>query len=147
MTTTVVSTIPTAPDIKVLDFDEAVVSAFTDGDCWALAQTVGLAYGFPVVTANLSDNLYIWNHAGNRLPDGTIMDIEGVWTEAAWLEYWAPRAYGNGTNAVFVSKEWTNEDWAQELREQEMEPEFTETMDSMMYAYELVEAVWPDAIW
>ena len=133
-------------DIKPLDFPAEVVSAFTDGDCWELARTVGLEFGFPVVTANDSDGKSIWYHAGNRLPDGTIVDIEGIWSEATWLSIWAPRVFGTNTPAVLVSQDWSNKDWNAELVKGEFEHEFTESMESMMYAFELIEETYPDAL-
>lgn len=65
--------------------------AFTEGDCWELARLVALTSGHPIVTASSPSNHKNWYHAANRLPDGRILDIEGIWEESSWLEVWSLR--------------------------------------------------------
>lgn len=132
-------------DIKPVNFPAEVVSAFTDGDCWELASAVEGEFGFPVVTINATDDMFCWCHAGNRLPNGDILDIEGVWSEAAWVSEWTHRDYGSKAKpGILTTKEWTREDWEIELKDGEFEHAFTESMESLMYAYELVEEACPE---
>lgn len=66
-------------------FDETTVFDYTHGDCWWLALALEQAVNLPVVA--LWGNGEI-QHVGVELPNGLIVDIAGVWTTSAWLNYW-----------------------------------------------------------
>lgn len=132
-------------DIKPVHFPQEVVAAFTDGDCWELASCIEGVLGTPVATVNVSSEMNCWIHAGNILPDGNILDIEGVWSQTAWLSEWSDRMNGLlAAEDTFVLKQWVPGDWANELRNGKFEHAFTESMESMMYADELAEEACPE---
>lgn len=98
-----------------------VQEAFTYGDCWHLAKTINRLTGYPVVTAQWQELQGSgWCHAANRLPDGRILDIEGVWLEEEWLWKWQaknPATDMELEQLVMFAQEWTKEGWAQEIAE------------------------------
>lgn len=106
--------------------------AFTHGDCWHLAETIHSMTGYPIVTAQWEEtlNTYFtrtdkwekvqntyWSHVANRLPDGRIADIEGIWTEEEWLQHWDGKSdaflIDNDEHIMFV-KEWKKAEWLEE---------------------------------
>lgn len=60
----------------------ACVSAFTEGDCWALAIELSLATGWPCVCVGITDAYGgdEWGHVMVRMPDGMLLDINGPHT-------------------------------------------------------------------
>jgi hypothetical protein len=131
-------------DITAATFAPEVVEAFTDGDCWELARVIGLEFGLPIVTANIADEPEYWHHAANRLPDGTILDIEGVWTEAQWLAVWGERRSDSG--GEYITAEWTNDEWKAEIDDCDFDLMFHVSDSSLDYAYELVQETCPQLI-
>lgn len=73
------------------NYSDEEKQAFTEGDCWELARLIALTAGHPIVTASSSFSHRDWYHAANRLPDGRILDIEGIWEESYWLQIWSAR--------------------------------------------------------
>lgn len=71
--------------VKPFYFSPIEKTIFTEGDCWVLAQELHKISGWDIVTAG---DDWDWYHAANRLPDGSIIDIMGIWEEKTWLSYW-----------------------------------------------------------
>lgn len=80
------------PDIA-FTYEKHEVKAFTDGDCWELARQIHLASGYTLLTLGSIEDFTDWFHAAVRLPDGRIVDIEGIWRESAWIESWQERLH------------------------------------------------------
>lgn len=55
----------------------------------------------------------LWSHAGNRLPDGRVVDIEGIFEEEEWLLNWALTTETDPLTAT--SRDWVLEDWNKEI--------------------------------
>lgn len=76
------------------DFAEDVIEAFTEGDCWALAEEVQKLTGWDIVAIGFKGDGKVspaeryWEHMANRRPDGLILDITGLHNEKRWLEGW-----------------------------------------------------------
>lgn len=66
-------------------FDETTVFDYTHGECWYLALALQQEAGLPVVALWGNDEI---QHVGVELPNGDIVDIEGVWSESAWQSFW-----------------------------------------------------------
>lgn len=86
--------------------------------------------GYPVVTAQwVTDGTPYWSHVGNRLPDGRVMDIEGVWGENGWLIYWETITnsyYDDEDDMVMFAKDWSRQEFAREVLECGLTPHFPE---------------------
>lgn len=90
-------------------FDSEVVDDYTCGDCWLLAAAVKDVTGLPFVAYfDKADGQ--WNHVANRLPDGRIVDIEGVWTPEAWAEKW-DRWFLKAETTLPAVTDWTPADY------------------------------------
>lgn len=77
---------------------EGQVEDFTHNACGVLAAEMSRRTGWPVVVVG-ADPEYSqvgWFHAGVRRPDGRIIDVEGSWDEASWVDQYAETvdAYG-----------------------------------------------------
>jgi len=71
--------------------------AYTCGFCWDLALALHDHYGLEMVgLAPRSEPL----HVGCRLPDGRIVDIEGVHSEQSWEALWREREQ-RGTRPLY----------------------------------------------
>lgn len=79
------------------------IEAFTEGDCWLLAEALWMATGTWTLVAisaceeNPVDEVLSsgidWVHLAVRTPDGLIVDIEGVHTDLeAYFQRWMPVA-------------------------------------------------------
>lgn len=101
------------------NFPLEVQEAYTLGDCWLLAETIHKMTGHPIVTTQWEElEESNWSHAGNRLPDGQILDIIGIWSEEEWLEHWHQNddTYHIPREArIMFAKEWNLTDWTEEL--------------------------------
>jgi hypothetical protein len=73
--------------VKHFAFPQNVIEAFTQGDCVELAIALHNATGYPVVTISGPEN-WEFVHAAVRTPEGQILDIEGLWDEASWMDRW-----------------------------------------------------------
>lgn len=125
------------PDIA-FGYASNEVKAFTDGDCWELARQIHLVSGYTLVTLGSEEEASDWYHAAVRLPDGRIVDIEGVWEEMAWLASWGERMYHNS----LVCNEWELTALLADLRASEItEPWFPESAHSEVYAQEILAKV------
>lgn len=70
---------------------EGQVEDFTHNACGVLAAEMSRRTGWPVVVVG-ADPEYSeigWFHAGVRRPDGRIVDVEGSWDEASWVDQYA----------------------------------------------------------
>ena len=82
---------------------------FTNGDCWELARSIAELYGYPVVSAaSQTDDRYWW-HAANILPNGNIIDIDGIWSQQRWIDVWNDRIH-QGARIIEV-KQYTYQEW------------------------------------
>lgn len=73
-----------APVIE-FSFPEETVFDLTHGDCWFLAASLAKATNLPYATIYGDDEI---QHVGIELPDGRIVDVEGVWEDHEWVNRW-----------------------------------------------------------
>lgn len=73
---------PTTPGV----ISDAVVYDFTRGWCWALSAAIEDRYGIEPVVIRVRGAVV---HYGNRLPDGSILDVEGVASPGDWMVRWS----------------------------------------------------------
>jgi len=78
-----------------------IVSDFTEGACWRLAQALHQQTGWTIVTCSMEEDTAAWCHAAVKTPAGTIVDIKGEWDAETWLDEWACNL---GADAVIA--EW-----------------------------------------
>lgn len=76
-----------------LDAEETI--AFTKGDCWALALDMHQRYNLPLCFVIASeapmpviDKEVWWVHVFNVLPNGLLIDVNGIHTEQEMLSQW-----------------------------------------------------------
>lgn len=72
------------PEIK-FSFPEETVFELTHGDCWVLAASLSHVAKLPYATI-YGDGVI--EHVGVELPDGRIVDIEGIWDPVSWESRW-----------------------------------------------------------
>ena len=93
-----------------------VIHAFTQGDCWRLAEELHRLTGYSLVAVgfeqeeeeNLPLSQRCWMHVLNQCPDGTLLDVMGVHDSDSTLEYWA-QEYGALINVNTAdSQEWAD---------------------------------------
>jgi hypothetical protein len=118
--------------------------AFTDGDCWVLAWEGANLYALPIVT--VSGNESFWIHAANLLPDGRILDIEGIWEQQEWLDRWhatiteqtklVRELYGESWMRV-----WDKKKWEAMIHVREMTPQYNEAAYTTDYMDQMMEQV------
>lgn len=126
------------PDIA-FSYNAGEVKAFTDGDCWELARQIHLASGYTIVTVGAHEDASDWYHAGNRLPDGRIVDIEGIWQEPEWIAYWTESMF---LSEFLVCNEWELEPFLADLVVSGIPtPWFKESERSDVYAHEIIQHV------
>lgn len=101
------------PDIK-FPFGASTVEAFTKGDCWVLTQSLNAQCKEMAPVTISSTCRRWWCHVGNRMKDGRIVDIEGVWEEEAWLAHWTPYVYEHHDTEIMVL-DWTTQEFADEI--------------------------------
>lgn len=96
--------------------EQKVVTAYTRGDCWVLAGEL-LRRGYPLAIAVFSIRQEFWAHAANRLPDGRVLDVEGVWDETEWITRWnrtlVPEERKSGD---LIALEWSAAKFAKEVQ-------------------------------
>lgn len=74
--------------VVAFDYPTDIVRAFTCGDCWLLALALNkLNKKLTLVTIS-QDKKGDWCHVAVELPNGFIVDIEGIWRDKEWLERW-----------------------------------------------------------
>lgn len=66
------------------------VEIFTEGDCWLLALSLRRLAGIPLVffMSDGCEDLEAWHHVAVLLPNGNVLDIEGVSTPNKWVDRW-----------------------------------------------------------
>lgn len=70
-------------------FDSKAVAIYTKGDCCTLAYALNVKYNLPVVVLHKYDYCpEDWCHMANLLPDGRIVDIEGIQDEVEFCQRW-----------------------------------------------------------
>lgn len=89
------------PAVDVLE-DENIRTALTQGDCWLLAYEMFAQSFYPMAVNVCSDDHDLWNHMGVFLPDGTVLDIDGVSTVAQWQEKYPCNCGGTGCRQTAV---------------------------------------------
>lgn len=87
------------------DFPELVVSDFTHGDCWQLAAALYQVTFYPYIYIR---DEYEIQHVGIELPDGNIVDIEGIWDPSDWQTRWYDEL--DDCDDVFIADEATHEE-------------------------------------
>lgn len=104
------------PDIAKFDFSAEAVEAFTEGDCWFLAIKLNTLTGLGIITASAADDYDdSWYHAANILPDGTVIDIAGIWSAKAWLAHWGESTF-NGNESLCI-QQWTPPEFDFEVKD------------------------------
>lgn len=66
-------------------FSEEIVEELTHGDCWHLASALRSRLKLPYAIIHGDGQMH---HAGIELPDGNIVDIDGVWEVSEWERHW-----------------------------------------------------------
>jgi hypothetical protein len=75
-------------------FPKETVRAFTEGDCWVLAEEVRKMTGWSKVAVGYDDTEegqkpdFYWLHVANRLPDGRLLDITGIHSDEEFIDRW-----------------------------------------------------------
>jgi hypothetical protein len=67
--------------------------AFTTADCWALALEIRRLTGLSILFVSddpdpTEDRFFAWNHVAIQLPDGRILDVNGVSGSDDFAEIW-----------------------------------------------------------
>lgn len=70
---------------RFFGFDEDIVDNYTRGACWYLALALHNKTGLPLTAIWGEDTIH---HVGVELPNGDIVDVDGVWTSNHWSGYW-----------------------------------------------------------
>lgn len=71
--------------VKEFDFPEDAVFELTHGDCWLLAASLKNATGLSYAPVYGDGEIH---HVGIELPDGKIVDVEGIWEADVWERRW-----------------------------------------------------------
>lgn len=71
---------------------DADVARFTEGDCHILALTLNKLHGFKTCAFAGDDGGPV-DHAFVELPDGRVLDVQGVTTPAVMCRRWGWEAY------------------------------------------------------
>lgn len=71
--------------VKEFEFPEDAVFELSHGDCWLLAASLRNATGLPYATIYGDGEIH---HIGIELPDGKVVDIEGIWEPDVWERRW-----------------------------------------------------------
>lgn len=123
---------------KPFYFSPLEKSIFTQGDCWVLARELHGISGWGIVTAG---DEFDWYHAANRLPDGSIIDIMGIWEENTWLAYWhAEESKLLPCVPKLSSKMWTAKDFDAEILDADIDRCYPE-IDASTYAQQIRNAL------
>lgn len=120
------------------DYSDEEKQAFTEGDCWELARLIALTAGHPIVTASSSFSHRDWYHAANRLPDGRIIDIEGIWEESYWLEIWSSRLRLDEEDNRAIAIDWDFTSFMADVDSKNVAVWFELGKQADSYAWELI---------
>lgn len=86
--------------------DLSVMDAFTNGDCWRLALSLNALAGFPILAVcSLDHPENTWCHVFNQLPDGSLIDITGIYSEAEMLDKWKIHVYQDNEGIAPLTRE------------------------------------------
>jgi hypothetical protein len=124
------------------NYSSEVVEAFTEADCWELARLVQQTSGYGIVTASSSRSYRNWYHVGNRLPDGTILDIEGIWDETEWLSAWATRMDFED-DPIFIAVDWDYVSFLADINSKNIVVWFDLSLNADEYAWEIIQRAQP----
>lgn len=89
-----VATVPKPLPSQSFSFPKETVQAFTEGDCWVLAEEVRKMTGWEKVAVGYDDTEegqkpdFYWLHVANRLPDGRLLDITGIHSDEEFIDRW-----------------------------------------------------------
>ena len=108
--------------IKTFTFEQSAHYAFTEGDCWVLARAICEDPSYELVT--ISSNGGYWFHAGARRADGTILDIDGIWTERNWMNHWGEKLENAGCSSPLFLGEWDPLVFDKEAAAVDLQPSF-----------------------
>jgi hypothetical protein len=130
----------TTADIAGFSFSAEEIEVFSDGDCWELARKVQALTGWAIVTASDSND---WYHAANRMPNGRIVDIFGVWSQSAWLSHWdtIQKKFITYDEAGVYARIWSTGDFNQEISDEGIEYAYEMAKESGQYAKKITEMV------
>lgn len=76
-------------------FSDEAITAFTEGDCWALALSINKRTGWPIIF--LCDESFLdgdevpedyWMHVLVKHPSGKWLDVHGLNTPKQMRKYW-----------------------------------------------------------
>jgi hypothetical protein len=124
-------------------FPDNVRRAFSDGDCWVLAQAMYEEAMYPIVTATGTSGM--WIHAANLLPDGNIVDVFGVWNADTWVNHWQADSdrdtYISSLYGTIRMAVWGESEFQDELDMEGFSPNFSESDDADTYAASIVKLI------
>lgn len=84
--------------------------AFTQGDCGIFADELHRVTGWPQVLIGDAGPDGMFEHIAVRAPDGRIVDVTGIQTEATIKQAWANHmGFSNGTKVVPLVGSWRKE--------------------------------------
>lgn len=70
-------------------FTQKEFDAFSNGDCDHLALEFHKKKGLdPVLVGKFYNGQWDWDHMASKLPDGRIIDIQGIWTREDFARNW-----------------------------------------------------------
>lgn len=78
-------TVASATPFRSFGFDEDTTYIYSHGYCWDLALALEEATGLTPVGVWGKGSIH---HVGVELPNGDIMDIDGVWNRKHWAGFW-----------------------------------------------------------
>lgn len=70
---------------RFFGFDEEIVDYYTRGACWYLGLALHNKTGLPLAAIWADGTIH---HVGVELPNGDIVDIDGVWRSNSWSAFW-----------------------------------------------------------
>lgn len=125
--------------MNYIPFDPApdVEEAFIFGDCWRLAKAIHDISGLPIYAVGCSHTGPAelerdWSHMFVALGDGNLLDVRGIWSEAAMLDEWKEAyEFCHPEDGPFYCLDfWLVEDWEEATYHQhyafpEIDPEKT----------------------
>lgn len=70
---------------RTFGFGEDLIYMYSHGYCWWLAQGLADLSGLTPVAVWAEESIH---HVGVELPNGDVVDIDGVWHRQNWAEFW-----------------------------------------------------------
>ena len=93
---------------------EDTVEAFTCGDCWSLAFELHRLTGYPMIFSSMFETYvsverFEWDHVAVVLPDGRIMDVNGVQSPEDWEDRWSTASEITTSSGEEISRLMTDD--------------------------------------